>query len=303
MRFKTVSLASLVAVIGCGNYSNEDIDFQLALPQKSEIEASPPQAIIHVDSAEYYIKTRDAVTQFNGFLSRSIALIENVRGITPTVRQGNRRIWGPFPHETHRSWFVRVVMDKSSIPDQPKLLGITYAVQLSSTGTADWNDFLTGSYVSSGSASTGRGEIHWWLGKGRRIHYPVDADGMNGLEEIHIQYHTEHDPIAVKLQLINTLGQETRGINYDYLGYMDGSGTMTFDIELAALPNLATKIISRWQSQGKGRADVVVNLVDRIWISETDCWGDDSVATYIFRRENNPQVSLGEINRCVFGDP
>jgi hypothetical protein len=217
MRFKSVILISLATLLGCGNYSNEDIDFQLALPEQSEIEAKPPQALIHADSAEYFIKTREAVAQFNGSLSRSIDLIEKVRGYTPTTRQGNRRIWGPFPHETHPGWLVRVVMDKSDVPEQPYLLGIKYAVQLSRRGTIDWYDFLTGSYISAGSARTGRGEIHWWLGKGRSIAYPVDADGMAELDEIHIQYDTQNDPISVKLQLVNVLGQSTRGMTYDYL--------------------------------------------------------------------------------------
>jgi hypothetical protein len=303
MRFKSVCLAVLATLFGCGNYSNEDIDFQLALPEQSEIEAKLPQALSNADSAEYFIKTHEAVAQFNGFLSHSIDLIEKVRGYTPTTRQGKRRIWGPFPHETHPAWLLRVVMDKSDIPDQPNLLGINYAVQLSRQGTFGWYDFLTGSYISSGSAREGRGEIHWWLGRGRNISFPVDAEGMAGLDEIHIQYDTQADPISVKLQLVNALGQSTRGISYDYLEYSDGSGTMTFDLELAAMPNLTTKIISRWHGSGAGRADVVVNLGNLTWISETDCWGIDSLATYVYRRENTPQVSLGDASTCIVSEP
>ena len=59
----TLSLLGVICTGACGNYSNEDLDFQLALPDQSEIEAKMQVSVNRSDSAEYYKATRSAVTK------------------------------------------------------------------------------------------------------------------------------------------------------------------------------------------------------------------------------------------------
>src|SRR5512141_1702456 len=104
-RFLPILLLGLSA---CGNYSNEDLDFQLALPQDGELEAKLPQAISLNDSAEYYVTTRKVVTDFNAIARTLVGLVDKVRGISPTSRKGSQRTWGPWPDENHPGWQMRV---------------------------------------------------------------------------------------------------------------------------------------------------------------------------------------------------
>jgi hypothetical protein len=84
--------AFALLVTACGNYSNEDVDFQLSLPEPSDVEARLPQALLAADSAEYYVISHKAVTDFNGLVIKTIALIDYVRSHPPTTRQNNHRV-------------------------------------------------------------------------------------------------------------------------------------------------------------------------------------------------------------------
>src|SRR3954467_4963489 len=109
--------AALLA--GCGgNYSNEDIEFQLALPEREDLTAKlPAQAIELADAAEYYQHTRKVVKTFNGIGDAFLSLIDNVRLEAPSERAGARRVWGPFPNREHPQWLVRVVIMRGANPN------------------------------------------------------------------------------------------------------------------------------------------------------------------------------------------
>jgi hypothetical protein len=79
---------------------------------------------------------------------------------------------------------------------------------------------------------------------------------------------------------------------------------MTFDWQAAAA-NLSAKIVSRWQGAGAGRADLIVTLANVTWIRDTDCWGPDTRATYIYRKDAALQEPLpGALkSACLFPDP
>ena len=141
-------LAALV-LGGCGNYSNDDLDFQLALPEASDMAAHMQLSVVRLSSAEYYQATRSAITAFNGMVESLATLIDLVRGITPTARHGNERIWGPWPADQAPGWEIRVVMQRSAVSSS--LLRMDYWVQVRPVGTGDagWVSFLIGQYTSA----------------------------------------------------------------------------------------------------------------------------------------------------------
>ena len=118
---------------GCGNYSNDDLDFQLALPESSDMEAQMQLSVVRLNSAEYYKATRSAITTFNGMVESLVGLIDLVRGITPTSRNGDERIWGPWPADKVPGWEMRVVMQRSTV--SPSVLHMDYWVQVRPVGT------------------------------------------------------------------------------------------------------------------------------------------------------------------------
>jgi len=260
--------------------------------------------VILADAAEYYVKTREAVATFNGLVVKTLALIDYVRANPPTARDQNHRVWGPFPSDTHPDWQVRVVMDKEAVPDDPDGLRISYAVQTSPMAQSTFTTLLSGFFQRSIFTPGSLGHMEWHVRESRASAYPVDADGMADLDGITVDYNNTGFPRTVHLTILNRDLSETRGGTYDYQELADGSGAMTFDWQSAAA-DLSGKMVSRWQGAGAGRSDVLVTLGNLTWIHGTDCWGPDTLATYIFRRDETPQERLAGATKaaCLFTDP
>jgi hypothetical protein len=235
---------------------------------------------------------------------KTLALIDYVRANPPTTREKDHRIWGPFPSDTHPGWQMRVVMDKAEVPGDPLGLRIFYAVQTSPAGAADFTPLLSGDFQRSAAVPGSQGHMEWHVRESRASAYPVDADGMAELDGLIVDYDNTGFPRTVHLTIVNRELSATRGGTYDYQELADGSGTMTFDWQTAAA-NLSAKMLSRWQGAGAGRADVIVTLGNTTVINGTDCWGADTLATYIFRRDGVPPEPLPGATKaaCLFPDP
>lgn len=300
-----MGFVSVVSFAACGNYSNDDLDFQLALPQQSDLSANVQLSTARLNSAEYYKDTRNAITTFNAMVRDLLGLIENVRGYTATSRQGNRRIWGPFPAEKYPTWQVRIVMDRSRV--SATLLHMDYWVQVRPVGTDDsaWVSFLAGSYSSSGSARTGIGDIHLLASDARAAGYPPvnDDPGLADLDHMDVHYESTAYPIRVTLTIVklpDTTGKTQSG-TYDYSENQDGSGSMTFDWQGTTNgASIAAKMKAQWLGSGAGRADVTAHLTANASGSATllgtDCWGVDTVASYSSRLGQTP---IGDPAACL----
>jgi hypothetical protein len=228
-----------------------------------------------------------------------------VRGTVPTSRRGNERTWGPWPAENQPDWQVRVVMQKTPVSDTQ--LRIDYSVQVRPTGADDstWVPFLTGHFVSAGSARTGQGEIHLHVEGVRNAGFPVNQDpGLVELVRVDIEYSNASFPIAVSLYIEKVVGAKDRTGKMDYLQNQNGSGHLTYDWEGRA-DNGATvtaQMVSRWIGSGAGRADLTADLTPlRTGVITTlgiDCWGTDTVATYSYRYGDDP-LKPGQ-ETCLF---
>ena len=302
---RTLALLGAICAGACGNYSNEDLDFELALPDQSDIAAKMQTPVPRADSAEYYLATRSAVTTFNTMVVDLTGLIEVVRGTTPTSRNGNQRTWGPFADDKHLGWEIRVVMQRSSV--SPSLLHMDYWVQVRMVGQDDsaWVSFLTGKYDSQGSARTGSGEIHLLVNDARAALYPVDDDpGLRDLDHLDVTYDNAAYPISVVMNIVNLTTATTQAGHYEYHQNQDGSGTMTFywqGTTDTGVPITAT-MQSQWLGSGAGRADltadVTPNLPNQSTTLGTDCWDADTVATYSYRRQGDTMT--GSLDTCLF---
>lgn len=305
----TVGIACAACLAACGNYSNEDLDFQLALPQQGDIAANVQLSTVRINSAEYYRATRNAIVTFNAMVTDMLALVENVRRYPATTRLGNRRIWGPFPSDKYPTWQVRVVMDKSTAA--PRLLHMDYWVQFRPINTDDsaWISFLTGSYDSAGSARNGSGDIHMLTVPAREASYPVDDDpGLVNLDHLDVQYKNATYPMTVKLTIVNLPKVDTRTATYDYAENEDGSGSMAFDWQGKTDTGLSieARMYAQWIGSGVGRADLTAQLPavspDPTLLG-TDCWGADTEASYSYRRRASPETKDtfgGDERNCIF---
>jgi hypothetical protein len=302
---KMIMIAALVlltAVGACGNYSNEDLDFQLALPEQSDIEVKMQTPVPRVDSAEYYKATRTAVLAFNGLVGTLAALIDAVRVYTPTSRNGDQRIWGPFADDKHpTTWQVRVVMTKSVVSSS--LLKMNYEVDVRPMGAGDdaWVAFLVGDYTSGGGARKGIGNIHLQAQVARDGGYPVDDDaGLKDLDHLDVYYDNSAFPVAVNLSIVNVPTANTQSGTYDYQEQSDGSGAMQFDWQ--GVDNNGTTVRARmkseWLGTGQGRGDLFLSPDGLNIRLGTDCWLPDTSASYSYRLEG--KVTTGDLSTCAF---
>jgi len=302
--------ALLCAGLGCGNYSNDDVDFQLALPDQADMEAKLQGSVNRADSAEYYRATRAAVLQFNSLVFNLTAFIETVRGYTPTSRNGNERTWGPFPDGSHPDWEMRVVMRRST--ESATLLHMDYWVQVRQIGQGEsgWASILTGQYTSQGSARTGDGKIHFDVQSPRLAGYPVDSDpGLVELDHLDVCYDKSGDgthcagstvgaAAHVDMQITNLPLADTRSASYVYEVAQDNSGHMQFDWQGTSKDTglqVKATMVSRWIATGEGRADLIADLtpnLPRQTTLGTDCWGADTVATYSYRVDKGVGVGV-----------
>jgi hypothetical protein len=291
----------VIAALGlcaCGNYSNEDLDFQLSLPEDGELEAKLPQALTLDNSAEYYLLTRKVVVQFNGMAVALVSLVDHVRQNSPTSRHGAERIWGPFSDDQHPGWQMRMVMQRI---EDPAGLKIAYNFQirdLRQNGSIFF-DLLTGSYVSSGNARRGEGDMHLLVDEARTAGYPVDDLGE--LVRLDLNYQTREYPITVDMVVENVPISKTPKVVYHYSEDANGAGQLKFDWTVDAASAIAGSttimFVSRWLGSGAGRADARTASGLR---AGTDCWSPNTVADYVHRWG---QTDLGTDSLCVFGDP
>lgn len=289
----------------CGNYSNDDLDFQLALPEASDMAAQMQLSVVRLNSAEYYRATRSAITTFNGMVESLAGLIDVVRGITPTTRNGNERIWGPWPVDKVPGWELHVVMQRSTVA--PSVLRMDYWVQVRPAGTGDsgWVSFLIGQYTSAGSARAGQGEIQLHADYVRAAGYPIDADaGLANLDYLVVTYDNAAYPIHVTMEIVNLPTATTQSGRYEYFQNQDGSGQMSFDWEGFTDTGAtgSARMQSQWIGSGAGRADLtaVLDATQPTVVTPLgiDCWGVDSVATYSYRAEGS--VESGAPASCLF---
>src|SRR4029453_4605888 len=108
---RVVIITLIPALAGCdaGNYSNEDIDFQLAVPERQDIAVRmPAQALEASDAPEHYRSTRNTGRSLDGMAGAFIGLIDHVRMYPPTERHEGRRVWGPFPVEENPLFVARL---------------------------------------------------------------------------------------------------------------------------------------------------------------------------------------------------
>lgn len=294
-------LLAVFALGACGNYSNEDLDFQLALPEDGELEAKLPQALTTDTSSEYYKITRQVVTTFNGWATALVSLVDRVRSTSPTSRNGAERIWGPFADDKHPGWQIQVVMVRSTDTSLPAPgFVISYSVQLRDTTRSDsaFFEIMNGYYEPSGSAQRGEGEMHLVVQNARKLGYP--ADDFGELADLDLTYHTLKYPITVNMNITNVPTAKTQKASYQYAENADGSGQLDFDWTVDAVPGApgATDITftSRWLGSGAGRADAY--LPSGNTPVGTDCWGPNTVADYVWRW--NGQGDSGSADVCVF---
>jgi hypothetical protein len=304
---KLIAMVALLAAGACGNYSNADVDFQLALPARDDLAVNPPAALTVADSAEYYRMTADGIRDTNRLIDAIRDLIDYVRSFPPTERKLNERIWGPFPAERDPSFEVRVRIQRTPLSGEPGYL-FTYQIEFHRRGdaSAPWFPLITGQFApGAGGVRRGSGDLHVILTDARAQGYPVPEWGE--IDRIDIVHKRLDYPHTVDMTMTNVATAPFPRAEFQHSLNADGSGEVRFVLRPRDLGIYvqAIAIRTRWLPTGAGRGDARVTeglaaLSGNVGI---DCWGPDTRATYVRRDWANPKIETGDPATCVFPDP
>jgi hypothetical protein len=282
------SLAVLALALGasaCGNYSNEDLEFMNAVPDRNDVSSDFPvtAALTNPNEAALAKETRDATTGFNGILDLILGMVEKIRSFEPTSRQPNERIWGPIPADKQPGWQWRFAMTRQ--PD----LSFTWSFEIEPVGggEADWVPLVSGAFQPSPGVRRGIGSFTLDTTALRAESFPFDA-GLADVKTIIISYSTQAFPISVTAELEKFPNYpDLSAVNttmFQYGAQADGSGAMTFSVTgdlIPLTPALETfQVTSRWLANGAGEATAAVTAGDDAGLSQTQCWNDAFNATY-----------------------
>jgi hypothetical protein len=270
-------IATGLAGAGCGNYSNEDLEFMQALPEKQDVTAVVPvrSAVVLASAAELYRMTRDVVVIFNGIVDGFLTIIETIRAYPPTTRHPNERIWGPFPSKDQPGWNLRMLMTHDSLTTFSYHVGFR-PIGFVGDENAGWIDVINGTFAASGGARKGSGTLEVTTGAARAA--GIDP-GLGYLDRLTATYDNHAFPMTVDLNFTNLPNpfkpdDPTSGI-YDFAAAENGNGSLSFNFTGNPITGPATDVVqvtSAWLGSGEGRSDLQVVSGDAAGAHETQCW-------------------------------
>ena len=304
---KTKPAFALLLLAACGgNYSNEDVEFISALPVRHELESKLPaqtgqplvvgtrqDAISVGQPSQAYLDAKGASDAFNGGLFSLLDLIDVIRLTPPTVREPDRRVWGPFPDTNNPDFVDEVVMERT----QPALFDYRIeARRKDAPSSSPWVAIVTGSFHATGGARRGNGEVHL-LAKAARDGGLL-TPGIETLDTLYVGYVTDESPIQVNMLFVSMPNPTPTIVGYAYREYTDHHGEIDF-VVVAAGGLLILGETAKWLPDGRGRADQAGLAGFFFGARGYECWDAQYLVTYSNKPWENPTV-VGDPTSCPF---
>ena len=294
---------------GCGNYSNEDLEYLNALPQTEDVSMEAPLKadVPRADQDEALKMTTTVTTAVNLTVVALLGLVDRIRSFTPTAREQNGRVWGPVPDEKNPGWKLAFRMTKALAAD-----GVTphFDYVLVMIGPADTNfgtdasptdatPVLSGWFEWAGRAGAGTGHLSLTPKAAR------DAGAvLPNLEKVItavFDYDNRASPRTLDVVAMNEKPvdptKDAESSTYHYERAPNGDGGMKFTFLQDSVEGPAgvdtLQIASRWYGTGEGRARISVLAGDREGLTWVDCWAATSLTSY------NELKGLGDQSTCI----
>ncbi|MBL9038869.1 MAG: hypothetical protein JNG84_10165, partial [Archangium sp.] len=232
---RALFIVGVLVLTACGgNWSNRDLDFVDALPDRATLQSKLPQTATTSspltgvstrrdplgvgEPSKAYADTKKASTDFNAILATMLAAIDLTRQVAPTARTPDSRTWGPYPDSKNPGFEFRVVVT------QVDEANFSWSID-SRKRPADFFSLASGSYAPTESLKRGRGEMTLHV-KDFKSQLAVD-EGLKALDEIVIGYVTDMFPTRVEMLFTFAAGNPSglSAIGYTSREQADGSGS------------------------------------------------------------------------------
>lgn len=287
-------LGCLVCACG-GNFSNDDLEFLNALPERQDLSSKLPggdtaaqllrphslsSALAVGDASQLYVDTHQASTNFNSGLDSLLTLLESIRALPPTTRATDLRVWGPVADKDHPGHEVRFVMKRDGAR-----FDYTLQYRPAHTGEDAWWSLLEGTFQASGGLRQGEGSLRLLLSAVRA--HGFDAGSLAGLDLLDIGYQTRVQPIQVQMRFVPSAASGGSELLYSYRELSEGLGEMAFllhDTDVIPGGKLEDlSIVSRWTREHGGVGVVAVtggDVPEGYTANQVECWDATFRVTY-----------------------
>ena len=338
MIFLVISLAYLIP--GCGadddddddddNWGDDDDggldDFLNAIPDIDSLTLSLPadarKGLGGLDElAQLYDNTVDFTREVNQNVLLFLSWIDEITSYPPTDYDENSYTWGPWSPDGLSPVESRFIMTATG--------DNTYDYQLQwrpKQTDGQWTDVWVGNVVASTQTHRrGEGDFTVYFTEAKALDPTLNEEG-----EVFVEYDTVSDGREIVVHYRDfynsdqTMPGPTDG-DYFYHNHADDTGEFTFDFlnDIHYVPNDPNEndayehlwYRTRWQTDGAGRTDVIINggdlpdievpesTIDRV--EQSECWAGDFLRDYYIENvilENGGEYPQSEGNEddCVF---
>ncbi|WP_342374886.1 hypothetical protein NVS55_26615 [Myxococcus stipitatus] len=286
-----------LALAACGgDFSNDDLEFLNALPQREDLAATVPGqdkeagwsariagktslAVGRLGAPSgIIVDTNETGRRFNEVVDSMLASLENIRSAPPTEREPDRRVWGPYPDRRERRFEARFVMTREGER-------FDYQLQYRRAGEGDdaWWSFIVGSFQANGGIRKGEGSLILELRRAREKGFIL---GLDLLEREEIHYKTRELPTSVSVVFVS-MQPLLLPSKYTYRQGEGGVAEMTFELQGTdfvaggLLEDVA--LTTRWAPDGRGSGSLKILKGDIQGAEYKECWDNGGRVTFIAR--------------------
>jgi hypothetical protein len=300
MRSAGKAAVALALLYGCGNLSNDDVAFLVAIPQKQQLHVSVPQGstsqnLCAIGSADIYAEAKSTGDSLNATVDAILALVDAIRRVTPTTRDEDSRTWGPFADNDHPGVQIQAVMFREV---DATLTPWRWTFTISAARPPGrWLPIFEGEFFrAEASSGIGRITLHFENSTALGINKPTDP-----MLPARIYYDRHADPRSVSFDL--TSGVNAFGLlsfDYSFDAYVDGHGQFDF-----AFPDPKTgctiEVTVFFNAQGAGRSVFRARCGPAVLGDVHQCWDGGGCLTFV----DDPfalTAACGGIAPCLLGN-
>jgi hypothetical protein len=283
-----------LALAGCGNWSNQDLEYLNALPTKDTLETqlkgttgqmlrgegTKQQPLFDEnhplnvgDASSAYSHTKDTANGFNGIIAFVVDIVAFIETVQPTKRTTDSRVWGPYPDSKHPGNEWRVTINKVDMGH------FNYAFECHSAST-QFTTVISGEAQPTKDLHRGIGTINLFF---KLAQDNCSGDPTNGVDSAEIDYNTSTFPTAVEVRA--DASNDAGTVTIDYSEAKDNvSGTLSFVIDpttpLYDGGIAEIRATSYWLSDGSGKQVGAVTKGTATGINGIECWDSSQAVTY-----------------------
>ncbi|MCB9654048.1 MAG: hypothetical protein H6729_07975 [Deltaproteobacteria bacterium] len=328
-------IGGVASAVGChAPLSNDDLLFLMLLPRDLEVEVPTTNASALSDvrasasaiattsaastasaqsnlsdeprpSAKYYIDARESAERVNRDVLSPLDIIDRIAQIEPTLREEDRRTWGPIPAENgslllsiERVYTSTVFEGTSTSTAVAVDQFYRYSIVAAPRGVETWTAILWGVFAPVEAPDQGLGVLYVDLSAVRLVDPSSTDEGV---------YITAYDtrPNQRTLEVL----WSRRSIADPEVAYRYHRDDLTEQGEFIFVgkddvdqrgEDETVVTFARWLASGPGRADVVISGGDLGtyigWARE--CWDDAFLRTYFESNLPNTDETLGDVSDC-----